>query len=398
MMGPPRLFARRAASVAGAGGGLILIALLFDASPLFVPAVAMVLLGLLTPAWVWLSAYGARTERRLQAERVVEDEVLAATIEVRRGPVGLPGAEVRDPFAGARLDVSGAVSILHGSRRTRVRVTSTFPRRGLHVLAPPSLIVEDPLQLARVRREGMGGPQQLLVLPRTETVVWSTANRGRRLRMAEDSSASEAMAAVDVDGLRPYRPGTSASRIHWPAVARGAGLLERRLQADGDSRPLVVLDARGGEATAQLDAAVRAAASLALEFARGGGCGLLLPGEQRPTIIDHELTSWPPAHARLAVVESRGARAPALGPVGSRVGPMIYVAVRTPVRLAGVASGAMLAPVVLVVPTATLSGGRPPGLVGPALPVLEVCGCRGFQLGLRRPAERPAHANREPVA
>ena len=55
----------------------------------------------------------------------------------------------------------------------------------------------------------------------------------------------EPMGATEVDGLRPYRQGTPASRIHWPALARGAGLLERRLRADTDSRPLVVVDARG---------------------------------------------------------------------------------------------------------------------------------------------------------
>jgi len=39
--------------------------------------------------------------RRLIAERVIEDEAVEAMIEVRRGPLGLPGAEVRDPLAGA---------------------------------------------------------------------------------------------------------------------------------------------------------------------------------------------------------------------------------------------------------------------------------------------------------
>ena len=42
-----------------------------------------------------------------------------------------------------------------------------------------------------------------------------------------------------------------------------------------------------------VDAAVRAAASLTLEFARLAGCGLLLPGEQRVTAIDRELSTWP---------------------------------------------------------------------------------------------------------
>jgi len=143
-------------------------------------------------------------------------------------------------------------------------------------------------------------------------------------------------AATQLDGLRPYRVGAPASRIHWPALARGAGLIERRLRADGDARPLIVLDARlpgAGPGTQLLDAAVRAAASLTLALARSGGCGLLLPGEQRPTPIDAELTAWPAAYARLAVVDGAGARAPALGPSTGRIGPLVYVAVRAPDRL-----------------------------------------------------------------
>ena len=100
---------------------------------------------------------------------------------------------------------------------------------------------------------------------------WLGSGHSRRLRLPDGRAGSEALAAVDLDGLRPYRPGTPASRIHWPAVARGAGLIERRLQADGDARPLVVLDARtpasaGRAGVDLLDAAVRAAASLVLEF------------------------------------------------------------------------------------------------------------------------------------
>ena len=105
----------------------------------------------------------------------------------------------------------------------------------------------------------------------------------------------------------PLPQGTPASRIHWPAVARGAGLIERQLQADGDARPLVVLDARTPASAAGPSLISRrsrpAAASLVLEFGAAGGCGLLLPGEQRPTVIDRELISWPAAYARLALVE-----------------------------------------------------------------------------------------------
>ncbi|HEX8976337.1 MAG TPA: DUF58 domain-containing protein, partial [Solirubrobacteraceae bacterium] len=335
-MRPPRLHARRSLLVTGAGLALILISLLFDAAPLFVPAIAFTVVGLAAPAWVWLGVRGASVIRHLPAERVVEEQPLAATIEVRRGRLGLPGAEVVDPFTGSRLDLGGPLSLLRGGRSARVRVVTRFARRGLHTLSPPVLVVSDPLELCRVERTSATVAQQLLVLPRTEPVRWAGPGRARRLEVADGRSSSEALAAVDLDGLRPYRPGTPASRIHWPALARGAGLIERRLRADGDTRPLVVLDARlpsGAEAGELLDAAVRAAASLTLELARAGGCGLLLPGEQRPAAIDPELAAWPAAYARLAVVEGAGAPAPALGPSRGRLGAMVYVAVRAPQRL-----------------------------------------------------------------
>jgi uncharacterized protein (DUF58 family) len=392
-MRPPRLLARRALTVTGAGAALILIALLFDAAPLFVPALALTLIGLAAPAWVWLSITGARVSRRLPTERVVEDEPLLAIIDVRRGLLGLPGAEVVDPVTGSRLAVGGPLSVLTGGRSASVRVVTRFARRGLHTLRAPSLVVRDPLELARVESVSAMPAQQLLVLPRTEPVRWFAVGRGRRLRVPDGHAATEALAAVDLDGLRPYRPGSPASRIHWPALARGAGLIERRLRADGDTRPLVVLDARlpapgVPESGELLDAAVRAAASLTLELARAGGCGLLLPGERRPTTIDPELTTWPAAYARLAVVEAAGTRAPALGPGAGRIGPMVYVAVRAPERLTAANAEAEKQTVVLVVPSATLSGGRPPGVRGPVRATLEVSGCRGFVLGSRRAPER----------
>lgn len=396
-MGTPRLFARRAAAVALAGLGLILIALLFDASPLFVPAVALILMGLAAPAWVWTSASGARAERHLQAERVVEDQPLEATIEVRRSHLGLPGAEVVDPFTGSRLELGGPLSPFTGGQVANVRVVTRFPRRGLQRLAPPSLVVRDPLDLARVERTSAAASQQLLVLPRTERVRWLSSSRGRRFELPEGDSPAEAFAAVDVDGLRPYRPGTPASRIHWPAVARGAGLIERRLKADGDSRPLVVLDARGSGPPELLDAAVRAAASLTLEFARSGGCGLLLGGEQRVTRVDRELITWPAAYARLAMVQGGPlARAPALGPAGGRLGAMVYVAANPVERTIALLANAGRGAIVLVVPVRSLVAGRPPGLRGAMHATLDVSGCRGFVLGARREVER-VRAKRVPA-
>jgi uncharacterized protein (DUF58 family) len=394
-MSAPRLFATRAAAVALCGVVLCLVAFIFDAAPLFVPAVGLIGLGAGTPAWLWLAARGAATQRQLPAERVIEDEPVDATIDVRRGPLGLPGGQVVDPFTGTRFELSEELSPVKGDRTTSVRVSSRFARRGLHQLPAPALIVRDPLELARAEAVSTAGSQQVLVLPRTEPVRWLGRGHTRRLRLPDGHAGSEAMAAVDLDGLRPYREGAPASRIYWPAVARGAGLIERRLQADGDARPLVILDARtpasaAREGRERLDAAVRAAASLVLEFAVAGGCGLLLPGEQRATMIDRELISWPGAYARLALVEGgSSARAPALATLAGRGGAMIYVAAMPVDRL-----GAMLSapaggvPVVLVVPEAELVGGHPRGVRAGARPALAVSGCRGFLLGAGRRSER----------
>lgn len=397
-MSRPRLFARRAIAVAAAGGLLTLVAFVFDAAPLFVSGVALLAVGLLAPAWVWTTARGARVQRRVERVRVVEEQPMTASIIVRRGWFGLGGwarLEIVDPLTGSRIELSGPLSPLRGGRQVTVGVVVRFPRRGRHTLPAPSLIVSDPLELARVETESSAPPPQLLVLPRTEAVRWLGPDGGRRFEQPDGDAASEAQAAVDVDGLRPYRPGTPASRIHWPAVARGAGLLERRLQADGDSRPLVVLDSRSSDPAQPpelLDAAVRAAASLVLDLARRGGCGLLLPGEQRATAVDRELNAWPAAHARLAMVSGGPeTRAPAIATTRGRLGPMIYVACGPSSRMVSLLTAPGNGSVVLVVPRATLVGGRPTGVRSRMLATLEVSGCRGFRLGLReRPTEREA--------
>ncbi len=375
---------RRAAAAALGGLALTLAALMFDAAPLFVPGVAFMLLGIATPAWISVTASAASVERRLHSGRVVEDEPLAATVEIRRGPWGLPGAELLDPLAGRPVPLRGALSLIRGGRTASVRVVARFSRRGRRRVEPPSLIARDGLELARVVRQSAAPAEEVLVLPRTESIRWIGSDLGGRVQSSAGGALSEPPAAAELDGLRPYRRGTPASRINWPALARGAGLLERRLRADGDTRPLVVLDARCAGPTEHLDAAVRAAASLVLDLARRTGCGLLLPGERRPIDVEPDLAAWPAAHARLALVEGgAGTRAPAIAP-GARLGPVLYVAAR---RLHRLPEGLGRAGnrVVLVLPN-QLSA-RLPGRAR-----LEVAGCRGFVVGggRRAPLKEPA--------
>jgi uncharacterized protein (DUF58 family) len=346
---------------------LILVALTFDARPLFVPGIAFALLGLGAWTWVAVVASAASVDRTLDADRVVEGDPFEATIAVQGGVFGVAGTEIRDPLAGAPLLMRG------GGRKATVRVVARFDRRGLRSVPPPRIVISDPLMLARREAKCLATAQQVLVLPRTERVRWRGGSGAERFSTPGSPSRAQVTIAVEVDGLRPYQPGTPASRIHWPAFARGAGLLERRLRGDDDYRPLVILDLRGEVSTDHVDAAVRAAGSLTLELARAGGCLLLCPGDRRAIAVESDLAGWPSVHARLALEEGGpGAPAPALVAARSRLGPVLYVSAAQIERPpAALGTGTVL----LVVP----SGSAPRGLRSR----FDVSGCSGFAIGVR---------------
>ena len=137
-----------------------------------------------------------------------------------------------------------------------------------------------------------------------------------------------AAAETEIDGLRPWREGSPASRIHWQSFARGAGLMERKLISEADSRPLVVLDPRAPASPDALDAAVRAAASLAVHFAQARR--LRAAAARRPPRAHRSSTTCSPGRRRTSgsrcVDEHTG---PSLAAAQNRRGLIVYVAART---------------------------------------------------------------------
>jgi uncharacterized protein (DUF58 family) len=369
----------RARGVVLAGALLTLAAFVFDAAPLFVAGIGFLLVGVLTPAWVWLALRNGAVTRRIEAQQIVEHQPVESILAVRRGRLGLPGAEIHDQLVATPVRLSAPPRLISRPRRAEIRVQSRFERRGRQRIEPPRLRVRDPLGLADVVRRGRGPVQELLVLPRTEPVAWRLDPRGRRLVGPDAGTADEPLAAVDVDGLRPYRVGTPASRIHWQALAKGQGLVERQLRADGEAHPLIVLDARNGGDELLLDAAVRATASLTLELARRGGCRLLLPGDTRPIAVEPDLRGWPALHIRLALVAESSAAIGSLATVAGSA-PIFYVALQTR-HMPPALSAARGSVRVLVAPTQVCPA------EGPA-PSLTVAGCNGYVLGAGRRIRR----------
>jgi uncharacterized protein (DUF58 family) len=362
-----------AAGIALLGLALIATGGLFDAEPLYVPGAAFTALGVLVPLWLRAAAWGASVSREIAARRVVEEDPCEVVLTVRAGAVPPLGGRIADPLVPEGVPVP---LVAPGGGPGHVRLNVRFARRGRRRLAPPALVLRDPFGIARATVPGFG-EHDVLVLPRLYPV--QLAREGGATR-AGRAPALVAQAAMEVDGLRPYREGAPASRIHWPAVARGAGLIERRLRGESDSRPLVVLDARAPETPEDLDAAVRAAASLCHELAQAGGCGLLLPGDRRATVIDADLGGWPALHARLALVDGApGTPAPAPAAAEGRRGPVVFVSARRTSRL----------PAGFAVPRGARFLVVPGALEGRAA-TFTVAGCTGY--GLTR-AERSANGH-----
>ena len=347
---------RSALGCAALGVLLLLVAGTFDAEPFYVTGAALMLLGLGAIVWIRVGAIGASVHRTLGSRSVVEDEPLTVRVEARAGRLPLPPGFVDEPL------LATPVPLAAGRRRSALRIEATFGRRGRRTLEAPSVVLRDPLGLVE-KRITAPHDDEVLVLPRVYDVRASAAggdDSGAHARMLLTSAAE-----TEIDGLREHVEGTPASRIHWPSLAKNGPIMERKLVAEADARPLVVLDPRGGATQEALDAAVRAAGSLLLHFARRSGCGLLLPGDRRAVHIDPDLAGWPQAHVRLALLGD--GEGPALSAAQNRRGLVVFVSARVvdrPPRGMGRTPGGQL----LVIP----------GEIANRRPVLEVAGCRGY--------------------
>jgi uncharacterized protein (DUF58 family) len=355
----------RAGGAAALGGAMLAAGLTFGAATLYLPAVTLLVAAIVSTGWVALAAAGAVIRRHGGAHAVEEEQPWPLVLEVGPGLVRPPGGEVVEPVLERPLPIGR-----RAARRARVDVR--FERRGRRTLEPARLVIRDPLGLAR--RELSTPPLELVVLPRIEPVLTPEGGgAGGVVRRAPRPLA--AAAEVELDALRPYRPGAPAARIHWPTVARTGEVMERRLSADADSLPLVVLDPRHPASDDALDRAVRAAASLCVHLARRGGCSLMLPGDRRASEIDPDLHAWPPLHIRLALVEAED-RAPVPGRL-ERAGALFWVAAGAGEPPAGLARAAA-AERFLVTPVPS----------GRAAASFVVAGCAGRPLV--RPSRRAA--------
>ena len=305
---------RRASRIAALGVGLTLLGGAFAVSALYVPGVALVALAAAAEASVRLASRRAAVAFELAAGDVEEGDAVPLTVRAGGWPFAISRGELQ-PLPGSEWRAVPFTGITQ-------ELTLRPSRRGEHPIGPATVRFGDPFGVCR--REVRSPPRRLLVLPRVERIRREQLDRalglGRARALLDDGP--------DVEGLRPYRPGAPASRIHWLTVARVGELVERRAERDAADMPvMLVLDAVAPASAEALDMAVRAVASLCVGIAGLGGCSLLLPGAQQAQAIRADLSSWPYLHARLATVAA-GARP--VWAVAERARAVIWVGARRP--------------------------------------------------------------------
>jgi uncharacterized protein (DUF58 family) len=247
---------------------------------LFALAVGLMLLIACAGVIAALSARRLTVSRTVIEREVQEGDPVRLRFDVK-GIKWLPvRVEAEDP-SGAWVDLTPAATFLE----VKVR------RRGAYRLLPSRLRVRDALGIFEwPLRAGLTEP--LLILP---TPDGRAALHPRHPAAAPDP---------EPDGLHAHTPGEPLARIHWPALARGAGLQVRRFAAAASGLPLVVVDTAGARDSHAVDWAARSAAGHIVALTRSGGCRVLLPGDATETTVIELEGGWRTLHRRLAQLEA----------------------------------------------------------------------------------------------
>ena len=238
--------------------------------------------GVLLVALPLLTAYAVgRARYRLGLVRTVVPQVVSAGQPARvqltvtnegRMPSGALRLEEHLPYALGSRPRFVLERIEHGWRR-RVDYQVRSEVRGRFEIGPMTVRMGDPFGLVELQRS-FHTMLPLVVTPRT--VDLPPIPLGGALAGSGDNRprAFATGSAEDVT-VREYRRGDDLRRVHWRSSARVGELMVRREEQPWQSRATVFLDNRGtshrGQGAANsLEAAVSAAASIAVHLTRLG--------------------------------------------------------------------------------------------------------------------------------
>lgn len=243
---------------------------------------ALTRVGVLLMTVPLLAAYLVGGSRyRLALVRTVSPQLVAAGQPARvrltitnegRTPTGILLLEDQVPYVLGTRPRFVLEGIGHGWRR-HVTYQVRSDLRGRFQIGPMSVRVTDPFGMVELGR-AFTTTVPLTVTPRTVPLpaiplggVWSGSGDHRPRAFASGS-------AEDVT-VREYRRGDELRRVHWRSSARVGELMVRREEQPWQARATLVLDNRlpahrGQGAASSLEAAVSAAASIAVHLTQRG--------------------------------------------------------------------------------------------------------------------------------
>jgi uncharacterized protein (DUF58 family) len=214
---------------------------------------------------VWARSGRVRVERHVMPARTTVGGHVRVELTVEAagwlgsGPVLLTDKLASDVGPSPRLALPGG-----SRRRARSVAYHLSPRlRGRHAIGPLEVTHTDPFGAAR-RRQEVATTSTLLVYPAYEdvTVLPTAVQRIGIVRSSPNIGQGDEFYA-----LRAYEEGDDLRKIHWPSSLKTGELFIKQEELLAEPRALIVLDTaaakhRGEGATASLEAAVSAAASL----------------------------------------------------------------------------------------------------------------------------------------
>jgi uncharacterized protein (DUF58 family) len=257
---------------------LVATAASLGSTALLAAAVGLVLLAAGAGLAVALAAKRITVTRAISGREVQEDSPIHLRFRIE-GIRWLP----------VRLEIEDQTGRWAAITGPCAELTLCVNRPGALWLAPSRLRLRDAVGIFEWRLLA-GRTEPLLILP--------VPDDPRHVEASHWNQADD----LEPHGLAPYTPGTPLTRVHWPALARGAGLHVRQFAPPPGGLPLVVVDTAGAPSMQAVDWAARTAAGHILAFARGRGCRVLLPGDPSEMGMAVLAGQWRAVHRRLAML------------------------------------------------------------------------------------------------
>jgi uncharacterized protein (DUF58 family) len=220
--------------------------------------------------------------------RVTVGEAMRFAVHVHNdGPRDRFAVRVGGPFLpwdGTFTTPAPRVERIAAGGSARVEIGASFAARGQHHLDGFTAARLVPLGLAQGRGASSGGVK-FVVVPRLASVSRLTTPPGTRYQTGGVALASRTGEAMDLLGVRPYRPGDPVRHLHARSWARLGEPVVREYQEEYFSRIGVVVETAVADAR-RLEAILSLAAGIVAHLSRGEALiDLLVVGDRV-----HELT------------------------------------------------------------------------------------------------------------